>query len=226
MSDKSKEELESEKLMCEIKNLKRSPFNSPTFYLPLFTFIISCFVYSYLLMTGFFSSKMAHLDYIIDTLGIQAKALKNDIKRNEAISVELNSENEQLRSDINDLKAQKKSDSLALNLSRQKLTDEQRMNSNLILDNKKLIEKRDALLSKILDSEKYLVLIQKQFGQSKADNSIKFMTLKISVNNFLARYKTFEKDLKNSNILPGTQNKLQENIDDLRKSYDTAVLNY
>ena len=63
-----RKELEEEKLRLEINNLKRSPFNHPSFWLPFIPLGLAVVTYFWIYNTGFFDSKQAHLTYVTDTL--------------------------------------------------------------------------------------------------------------------------------------------------------------
>ena len=73
------ESLADQKLKAEIKSLKRHPLATPAFWAPLFALGVAAFTYFYLLNTGLFEYKQAHLNFVTDTLFTRKKILDSSV---------------------------------------------------------------------------------------------------------------------------------------------------
>jgi hypothetical protein len=155
-------DLEREKLKAEIKNLNRSPWKTPTFWAPLLTFGIAAFTYLYLLGTGLFEDKQAHIQYVTDTLNKRAKYLDTVLKGQWEIISALNVEKTKLEGDIKILKDVKRNDSgsmtvLQLQVARLRGdTTRLRQNNNMLSTGTESILKQNEVLIKRLHSIKMI----------------------------------------------------------------------
>jgi len=74
------EQLQKEKLRAEIADLKRPLWKKITIWPPALTFGIALLTYGYLVGTGTFDAKQAHLTYVTDTLRVYKNHLDTIVK--------------------------------------------------------------------------------------------------------------------------------------------------
>jgi hypothetical protein len=131
MTEETYDELEKRKLQAEIKNLKRRPLNTPGFWAPLFTLGIALITYAYFWQSGVFDEKLAHINYVNDTLTQKSKRLDNLVKSQEEFATELGVRKRGLDEEIKNLEFVRKN-------VRGSISEQQKRIADLILENNQL----------------------------------------------------------------------------------------
>lgn len=134
----TKIELEKEKLKAEIKLLNRNQYWQPGFLTPLFTLVITVFVYGWLWNSGLFDAKQAHLTHVTDTLAAYKSRLDTNIIKLNDSSRKLNDSIQALIAKLNLLAKEEA-------LAKQKYLYHEKQN----LTKKELVEKTEALVKNI-----------------------------------------------------------------------------